>query len=262
MRSRLTTIGSEFSLHGEADVAGAHLEAALQERATIESNLRLIYQNIHGQESSADAAHHTLHEAITTGMLPPGWLLREENLAGVFQVSRTPIREALMRLEREHLVEHFRRRGLVVSEVTTEQVLEVYIIREALDGIAARLAAQFATEADIIEMGEINHLIQLAYEGGDYQQMARLNVDFHDVIARASRNEMLHEFVQNVHTWVMRFQTTTFSHVGRAPQAIEEHEEIILGIRRRDALAAEDAARRHIRRSLDARLAMGPKARG
>jgi DNA-binding GntR family transcriptional regulator len=261
MRSRLIGSGREHGLRGEVDLAGGRLQLALKERTAIEASLREIYLNIHGEESSADAVHETLHQAITTGTLPPGWLLREENLAEVFQVSRTPIREALMRLEAGHMVERTRRRALVVSEVTTEQILEVYIIREALDGIAARLAAQFATEADLLELEEINLLIGSAFDAGDNQKMARLNVDFHDVIARASRNEMLHEFVQNVHTWVMRFQTTTFSHVGRAPQAIDEHDEIIAGLRRRDPTASEDAARRHIRRSLDARLAMTSRIR-
>jgi DNA-binding GntR family transcriptional regulator len=237
------------------------LRAALADRASIEAGLLVIYQNNHGGGSSADAVHYALHKAIVSGLLPSGWLLREENLAEVFKVSRTPIREALMRLESRKLVERTRRGGLVVSEVTTEQILEVYTVREALDAIAARLAAQFSTEADLIELEEINNLIESALEAGDYQRMARLNVDFHDVIARASRNQMLHGFVQDVHEWVIRFQSTALSHVGRGPEAIAEHREIIDALRRRDALRSEEAARRHIQRSLDARLQM-TRARG
>jgi DNA-binding GntR family transcriptional regulator len=246
-----------IDVSGSGDVQPAdRLRAALQDRATVEAGLREMYQDTPGEGPSGDAVHHALHKAIVSGLLPAGWALREENLAEVFQVSRTPIREALMRLESRKLVERTRRRGLVVSEVTTEQIIEVYAVREALDAIAARLAAQFSTEADLIELEEINQLIGVAYDSGDYQRMARLNIDFHDVVARSSRNQMLHEFVQSVHEWVMRFQSTTLSHVGRGPEAIAEHQEIIDALRRRDALRSEEAARRHIQRSLDARLQM------
>ena len=236
--------------------AGGRLRSALQDRAAIEARLRAIFHSDLTNGSSADGVHHALHKAIVTGLLPAGWALREENLAEVFAVSRTPIREALMRLESRRLVERTRRRGLVVSEVTKEQILEVYTIREALDAIAARLAAQFSTDADLIELEEINDLIAIAYAAGDYQRMAELNVEFHDVVARASRNELLHEFVQGVHEWVMRFQSTTLSHASRGPEAIAEHQEIIDALRRRDASRSEEAARRHIQRSLDARLQM------
>lgn len=226
-----------------------------------EEQVRDVYQHTLGEESSADAVHDALYEVITSGLLPPGSHLREEHLARIFQVSRTPIREALMRLESEQLLARDRRRGLVVGSISAQQILEVYAIREALDGIAARLAAQFATLADIVEMEEINQLIASALSTGDYRRVARLNVDFHEVISRASRNEMLHLFVQNVHSWVRRMQTTTFSHIGRAPQALSEHQEILVSIRNRDEVSAEESARRHIRHSLEARLAMGARSR-
>lgn len=230
-------------------------DAAIRPDA-VESELLELFSRTHAEESSADAVHDTLKGAVVSGLLQPGSYLREERLAEVFEVSRTPIREALLRLESEQLLTRNRRRGLVVAAVTVEQILEVYTIREALDGIAARLAAQFATASDLIEMEEVNELIDEAYQTGDYDRVARLNVDFHEVISRASRNVMLHEFIRNVHTWVLRFQSTTFSHVGRAPEAIAEHSMIIVAIRKRDEVDAEETARRHIRNSLQARLAM------
>ncbi len=245
----------------EPTEAGGGDAARRLDWTVIEEHLRTVFQRTLGEESSADAVHDALYDSITSGVLPSGSHLREEHLARIFQVSRTPIREALMRLESEQLLARDRRRGLIVGSISAQQILEVYAIREALDGIAARLAAQFATLADVIEMEEINDLIASALSTGDYRRVSRLNVDFHEVISRASRNEMLHLFVENVHAWVRRMQTTTFSQIGRAPQAIAEHQEILSAIRNRDQVGAEEAARRHIRRSLEARLAMEAQAR-
>ncbi|MDA8317017.1 MAG: GntR family transcriptional regulator [Actinomycetota bacterium] len=125
----------------------------------------------------------------------------EEELTALFRISRTPIREALMRLEAERLATRTRR-GLAVSAITAEEIIEVYEIREALDGVAARLAARFRTDADLTELRSLHELMSDAAVRGDVRRMARLNVDFHRVLARAARNGMLLSFVDSIHKWV------------------------------------------------------------
>ncbi|MGH2966471.1 MAG: GntR family transcriptional regulator [Solirubrobacterales bacterium] len=212
--------------------------------------------------STADAVHDAMVGGIRSGRLAPGTRLGEVYLASLFSVSRTPVREALMRLEAEHVVERDRHRGLVVSRVTVEQIIEIYVVREALDGAAARLAASSAQILDIEELAQVNEELARAAAAGRFEEMASLNVDFHHILARASRNEMLMRFTAQVHQVVQRFRTTTFTYPGRAALAVEEHRAILDALRRRNPEEAERTAREHMRRALDVRVKLEIGARG
>jgi DNA-binding GntR family transcriptional regulator len=218
--------------------------------------MKRLFERYAGSGSTADAIHDAVEEGILSRLLPPGWRLGEERLAGLFAVSRTPVREALMRLESENLAARNRRSGLVVADITAEQILEIYVIREALDGVAARQAAHYSSPIDIAALERLNGQIGEAAASGAFGEMARLNVDFHTALARASRNEILQRFVDQVHQAVRRFQRTTFSEPGRALEAVREHAEIIEAIRAKDEAAAEEAARRHMGNALTIRMAM------
>lgn len=218
--------------------------------------VKRLFARYAGQGSTADAIHDAVAEGILSRILPAGWRLGEERLASLFSVSRTPVREALMRLESESLAARNRRSGLVVADVTAEQILEIYVIREALDGVAARQAAHFHSPVDIAALERVNDALAAAAAEGAYERMAALNVEFHTALARASRNEMLQRFVDQVHQAVRRFQRTTFSSPGRADEAVKEHVAIIEAVKRQDELGAEEAARGHMRRALATRMAM------
>lgn len=218
--------------------------------------LKRLYGRFSGSGSAADAIHDAVSEGILSRLLPAGWRLGEERLATLFSVSRTPVREALMRLESENLVARNRRSGLVVADVSAEQILEVYVIREALDGIAARQAARVHSPVDIAALERINEQMATAATEGAYEHMASLNVDFHNALARASRNQLLQRFIDQVHQAVRRFTRTTFSEPGRAIEAIEEHRAIIDAVKRQDEEAAEAAARRHMHNALVVRVSM------
>lgn len=227
--------------------------------ATVDSKaLRLgaAYQRHADEGSNADAVYSALVDAIIAGTLPPGAQLVEERLAALFAVSRTPVREALMRLENEHAVEHDRRRGLVVSYVTSQQIIDVYVIREALDGIAASLGARYASPIDIAELEQLNELMERAGNARDFKRMARLNIEFHAVLARASRNQMLQRFVHDIHRWVQRVPATTLSEPGRAEQAVAEHRNLVAALKANDSAGAEEGARRHIHEALSIRMRM------
>jgi DNA-binding GntR family transcriptional regulator len=221
-----------------------------------DASLKHMYDRFAGNGSTADAIHDAVAEGILSQALPAGWRLGEERLAALFSVSRTPVREALMRLESERLAARNRRSGLVVADVSAEQILEVYVIREALDGTAARLAAHFHAPADVAALERINAQMSRAAVDGAYDRMAALNVEFHATLARAGHNELLQQFVDQVHQAVRRFTRTTFSEPGRADEALTEHEAIIAAVRAGDEEGAEAAARRHMHNALDVRMAM------
>jgi DNA-binding GntR family transcriptional regulator len=221
-----------------------------------DASLKRMYDRFAGNGSTADAIHDAVSEGILSKTLPAGWRLGEERLAALFSVSRTPVREALMRLESERLAARNRRSGLVVADVSAEQILEVYVIREALDGLAARQAAHFHSPVDIAALERINAQMARASSEQAFERMAQLNVEFHAALARASHNELLQRFVDQVHQAVRRFTRTTFSEPGRAGEAVTEHEAIIAAVRAQDEDAAEAAARLHMRNALDVRMAM------
>lgn len=205
---------------------------------------------------AADAIYATLREAILRGILPPGERLGEIQLAAFFDHSRTPVREAILRLEADRLAERSNRRGFVVGSISREEVLEVYSVREVLDGLAARLAAHTIRPAEMQNLRWLKAQAAQAAAQKDYRRMLDVHIQFHEDVARASGNGMLLQMMQQIHDRVRRFPTTTFSHPGRADEALEEHEALLAALERRDADEAERLARVHMSRAMQARVSM------
>jgi DNA-binding GntR family transcriptional regulator len=205
---------------------------------------------------AANAIYLTLREAILTNVLPAGERLAEPQLAALFKRSRTPIREAILRLEWERLAERSVRRGFVVGGISLDEVLEIYAVREVIDGLAARLAAEGSLPSDLEQLRWLNRRLRKAGEQHDYKLMLELNIEFHESIARASRNGLLLQFMRQIHDWVRRFSDTTFSYRGRGAEAAKEHDALLEALARRDPDAAERIARDHMARARQVRLAM------
>jgi DNA-binding GntR family transcriptional regulator len=210
------------------------------------------------RSAAADGVYEALRAAIVAKRLLPGDRLAEEQLAKQFGVSRTPVREALLRLEAEQFATRVARRGLVVRPIPEREVLEVYAVRAALDGLAASLAAGQATPPDKARLRWISDQISEAGARSDFGKMAELNIDLHEALCEAAHNGMLLHFMRQIHDWVRRFgeADTTFSRPGRAAEAIAEHEEIIGAIEGGDADRAGSLARSHMNRAREARIAM------
>lgn len=225
-------------------------------RRTAPASLGGLWKDRVGTAAVSDAVYATIREAIVTGVLAPGSRLAEEDLAGQFAVSRTPVREAVLRLEAERLATRAPRRGLIVARVTTEEILDVYVVRQTIDGLAARLAAESARPADLIALGAISDRFAAAASAEDAQSMATINLELHEAICRIGRNELLLFFLQQIHDRVRRFPGTTFVHPGRPRSAVEEHREVLEAIRSRDADQAEALARRHMAAAMTARIAL------
>lgn len=215
-----------------------------------------LWHKFENEPVAAEAIFTTLREAILSGVLSPGEHLREVQLATLFRRSRTPVREAILRLESEQLTQRDARRGFVVRRISNENVLEVYAVRGILDGLAARLAAQGILPAEIEHLRWISERLREAAGRHDFGSMGALNIEFHESICRASRNSMLLQFMREIHDWVRRFPQTTFAFRGRAEPALDEHDTLIDAIERRDPDEAERIARMHMDRALQVRVAM------
>jgi len=206
--------------------------------------------------ATSDMVYHVLREALITRLVTPGDRLPEEQLARVFQVSRTPVREALFRLEAEGLAQRIPRRGLVATHVTPREILDVYVVRESLDGLGAQLAAGAATPADVATLTAVNDAFAALAAGDDLRLMAEANLVFHEAVARAAGNAVLLDLVQQIHHRVRRFSGTTFSHPGRPLTAVAEHRHLIDAIVARRPELAREIATAHMATAREIRIAM------
>jgi DNA-binding GntR family transcriptional regulator len=225
-------------------------------RAARPDGLPELWRRYRGHHNAAEAVHTTLREAILHGILPAGHQLGEIRLASIFGRSRTPVREAILRLEAEGLASRTARSGLVVAQITREEVLEVYAVREMLDGLSARLAAQGILPTELDRIVWLNDRLRAAAEQSDAKAMIQLNIEFHEAICRAGRNSLLQEFMERIHAWVRRFENTTMAYAGRGLEAVGEHDALIDALRARNPEDAERIARQHMSRARQIRIEM------
>ena len=240
--------------------------------------------------SHADRVYSALRRDILGGALAPGAALREEELGRFHHVSRTPVREALGRLESEGLAARHPRSGMVVSTPTLDEIVDLYVVREALEGMAARLATERRTEADLARLDILVQAAEAearAHVAGHAPSEARalagmqtpsearahaeshpqanssavparlftLGDDFHFLIWRMTGNVPLQRALNDVHDVVQRFQPKMLGDPGLAERSLREHRELLEAIRARDAVAAERVAVEHVRLIRNARIA-------
>jgi DNA-binding GntR family transcriptional regulator len=208
------------------------------------------------RQSHADSVYAALKRDILSGALPPGATLREEELARRHDVSRTPVREALGRLESEGLAARHQGSGLLVSEVGPDEIIDLYVLREALEGLAARIAASRRTETDLARLDVLHNLSQQAVNDGDVARAGKMNREFHFLIWRIAGNRPLLRAINGVHEAVQRFPHDTLQYPGRLEQSRQEHGAILEAIRKRDDVGAERIAIEHVRHTRNIRIAM------
>lgn len=194
--------------------------------------------------SSASDAYEKLLAAIEDGSLPPGIRLREAELATQLAISRTPVREALKRLELQGLVTHEPHHGAVVAGLEYGQMTEMYLLREVLEGTAARLAAQHATA---VEIGVLRQMVDRdRHLVGTPSDLARTNRQFHQQVRDAGGNRYVTAALETLRLSLALLAGTTLGLPGRAADSVEEHAAIVDRIAARDPEGAEQAARQHI----------------
>jgi len=198
------------------------------------------------RESVSAAAHRQLREAILRGQIAMGARINELELATAWKVSRTPIRDALRRLEAEGLVQAVPGRGVVVPTLSPADVDELYELREILEGRAARQAAERAT-AEF--QAQINYLIKAfgaALKQGDVDQMIAIDLDLHSGIAAMAGNRRLERTIDAVRGQVHQFRLRSFRMKGRAAKSLREMAKLVAAVRARDAARAERSMQEHI----------------
>jgi len=214
--------------------------------------LRALLQEHGAGGTTADAVYRALRHGIVHGDLAPGERLRSDALAIELNVSRTPVREALRKLEAEGLVAHAGSR-LVVRAFTEQDLTELFYVREALEGMAARLAAENATPAEIDAIRELLEDMDAVRQRKDVGVFRRLTAEFHQLVCRASHNDRLLQLSQSLLDHVRQFRTSTLYREGRLAEALNEHRKLLAAIEARDGESAERLAREHRRRTLELR---------
>ena len=202
--------------------------------------------------SRSELVYRQLRAALASGALKPGQRVMEVEVAERLPVSRTPVRDALRRLESEGLLTLEPRTGLVVASISRQAMLELYVMREVLEGTAARLCARHASDPEITELEEL--VRREARLQGNYTELARHNRLFHDAIHRAAHNRYLEKSLAAVNDTMHLLGPSQLLIPERASQSQVEHAELLEHIRRHDADAAEAAARRHVRSAQQQRV--------
>ncbi len=208
-------------------------------------------------------AYTLILEAIDAGLYRPGDRLVESELAERFGVSRTPVREALQRLETQSMLARDGR-SLIVASLDHNQLAELYVVRAELEALAARLAAKHAAPEEVRVLQEM--IEEDRAQQNDPMALSRANKRFHRQIHLASHNRYLVQQLDLVHRSMALLANTSLAAEGRGLRALSEHQAIVDAIRAGDEEAAAQALRDHISQAFETRLKLdaagGRKDRG
>lgn len=197
----------------------------------------------------AERVFHQLQRAIVRGELPPGSRITEPELSNRYGISRGPLREAMRRLETYRLIERVPHVGARVVKLSMDELLELFDVREALESMAARLAAQSMTPEEVAGLREVLavHERQNDLESGEAYYQREGDLDFHYRIVQGSHNRMLMTILCDDLYYLVRLYRTQFSANGARPhRAFVEHHRIVDAIEAGDAELSELLMRRHV----------------
>jgi GntR family transcriptional regulator, rspAB operon transcriptional repressor len=213
-----------------------------------------VFSGRHDRRKVTDWVYEELNSAIVDLRLAPGDPLREATLAEQLGVSKTPIREALTRLEQEGLVETTSFKGAVVSGYSRQDLIEIYELRELLENAAARAAAESMSDEDRDRLRRICRESRKLTKGGDPVGLAALISAFDDVLFDQVRNGRIRALIGNLRAHLTRIGHLTAEIPGRIEASVDEHERILEAIAARDPDLAERQMSEHIRSVRDDQL--------
>jgi DNA-binding GntR family transcriptional regulator len=191
--------------------------------------------------------YEILKKKIILREIKPGEKINEELLAKTLNVSRTPIRETLFRLEHEGIVRTIPRRGAFVVSQSKEEIVELLYVREALEGLTARMATKNMDRATLEKLRECLHRISSEQEKNDkLLKYTPSDVEFHSLLLDACKNNLLKSMMGIVNSQLQMIRLRTVTLPGRAEQTVREHYEILEAIEKGDADLAERAMRKHV----------------
>jgi len=198
------------------------------------------------RETIGDAVYRRLREAVLTGRIPMGERINELELAAAWKISRTPIRDALRRLGAEGLLQAAPGRGMVVPLLRRSDLEELYALREALEGMAARRAAERATPAFQTQLNTLIRTYGSALKQEDLGRVVIADDALHGAVAQMAQNRRLEEAIDVARLRVRQFHAKSFRLRGRAGKTFREMAKLVAAIRARDAARAETSMRDHL----------------
>lgn len=213
-----------------------------------------VFSGRHDRRKVTDWVYEEIRQAIIDLRLQPGEPLREATIAEQLGVSKTPVREALTRLEQEGLVETASFKGAIVSGYSPEDLLDIYELRELLEGAAARAAAGSASPAALEQLTSLVTRSRELRANGDVTELARLLGEFDTVVYGQVANQRIRALIENLQAHLARIGKLTEDIPGRVEASVEEHAKIVDAIAARDPAEAERLMRVHIRSVLKDQL--------
>jgi GntR family transcriptional regulator, rspAB operon transcriptional repressor len=196
--------------------------------------------------SLRDSAYEAIKHRIITCAFRPGEYINELQLSALLTIGRTPVHQALDRLMVEGMVEVIPRKGVIVKPVSLNEVLQIIEVRLINEPLGARLAAEHANDADFTEMADVLKRAKHWASLRNVENLMLLDREFHLLIAKAAKNDVLTELLRNLHERSLRFWFISLNAPTQYELVQEEHATILEAIRQRDATKADAAMRRHI----------------
>jgi DNA-binding GntR family transcriptional regulator len=204
--------------------------------------------DIQNHKPLREMVYEELKMQILKGSIIPGTRMMEVKLAEEMGVSRTPIREAIRKLEKEGLVTIEPRRGAYASMISTEDMVEILEVRQDLEGLAAYFAADRMTDEKMEELREVSNSYNEAVKSGKMEDMIKYDTRFHHIIVESCRNKILVQMIEQLQELVLRFRYIYYDNFRRAENMPDEHEAIVAAISEGNADKALAAADIHIDR--------------
>lgn len=197
-------------------------------------------------QSLRDLAYESIKHRIITCAFKPGEYINEAQVSAVLGLGRTPVHQAIDRLMLDGMVEVIPRKGVIVKPVSLDEVIQIIETRLLIEPEAIRLATARADETDMSALGDILGRAQQWMAVRNVEQMMLLDREFHLVLARATRNDVLADILRRLHERSLRFWFISLTDISHHGEVQDEHRAIVQAVQARDADAAEAAMRRHI----------------
>jgi len=193
-----------------------------------------------------DQAYASIKNAIITAQFEPNQRLIEKKMAAHIGTSRTPVREALQKLEKEGLIFRRPRTGFAVKGVTEEEVEDILDLQCMLEGYAARLATSRITEDEIRSLEDLIGRQEDCLQNSDAELFIRLDGEFHDAIHKAAKNTRLYDLVQGLRDYISRYRVIVFQSQSGLSLSVKDHKEIVNLMRTKHAREIERLIGKHI----------------
>jgi DNA-binding GntR family transcriptional regulator len=202
---------------------------------------------------ASDRIRTEIENAIKDGRLLPGDSIDEAELSSQYQVSRTPIREALIQLQAQGLLTSMPRGGMIVAKMDLQQLLSLWELLAELEGVAVRLACERMTSQELDSLEQMHEDSLRHAQADDVAGWQESNLQFHDLIYRATRNPYLRVEVMRIRTRTGYYRRHAFGALGRIRSSFEQHQTVVDAFRKGDAEAAVSAMVQHMRPAEDAK---------